>query len=125
MPRLKPQHAVKALKLLLPGALAFTAGCHSAFVQATVINHSGHTVRLFEVDYPFASFGGQDLADGATFHYRFKILGDGPTKITWTDAAEHEHTTVGPTLQEGLEGPLTLTIGPDQATWDAHLSKAR
>jgi hypothetical protein len=125
MPQLKPQHAAKTANLLTLVALALAAGCHSAFVQATVVNHSGHTIRLFEVDYPFASFGGQDLADGATFHYRFKILGDGPSKLIWTDAAEHDHTSAGPKMEEGQEGPLTVTIGPAAATWDSGLRKAR
>lgn len=125
MRQLKPGHAAKAAKLLTLAGLAFAAGCHSAFVQATVVNHSGHPVRLFEVDYPFASFGGQDLADGATFHYRFKILGEGPSKLTWTDAAEHDYTSAGPKMEEGQEGPLTVTIGPAAATWDSSLKKAR
>jgi hypothetical protein len=106
--------------------LGCLAGCHSAFVQATVVNRTGGRVRLFEVDYPFASFGGQDLADGASFRYRFKILGSGPSKVIWTDASEHEHTAGGPALEEGEEGTLTLTLNPgDKASWDSDLTKAR
>ena len=99
------------------------AGCHSAFVQATVVNHSGKTIRLFEVDYPSASFGGSDLQDGGSSRYRFKILGSGATKLLWTDAAEHEHSQPGPELREGEEGNLTITLGPNGATWDAKLHK--
>lgn len=96
-------------------------GCHSAFVQATVVNQSGRPVHLFEVDYPSASFGGGDLAAGAFFHTRFKILGTGATKVIWTDAAEHERTVAGPELHEGQEGTLVVTITPASASWDAQL----
>ncbi len=99
-------------------------GCHSAFVQTTVINQSGKPVRLFEVDYPNASFGSGELQTGASFHYRFKLLGDGQARLTWTDAAEHEHTSKGLSLHEGLEGSMTILIGPDNATWSSDLHEA-
>ena len=111
---------VTPLALLAP-AFGLLAGCHSAFVQATVINHSHKPIRLFEMDYPSASFGGGELPDGATFHYRFKILGSGPTKLLWTDVAEHDHTVKGPDLRESQEGTLSVTIDPDGAHWDADL----
>lgn len=121
-PKPKAPLSLSCAKLAMSlGFAALAIGCHSAFVQATVVNNTGQTVRLFEVDYPSASFGGQDLANGATFHYRFKILGSGPVKMTWTDSAEHEHTVTGPTLQEGQEGPLLLTINPATATWNTRL----
>ncbi len=104
----------------LVATVAFT-GCHSAFVQATVANHSGHAVHLFEVDYPSASFGGGELADGGSFRSRFKILGSGATKVIWTDDAEREHTVKGPDLHEGEEGTLAVTITPAGASWDAQL----
>lgn len=97
------------------------SGCHSAFVNAQVINQSGQALRLIEVDYPSASFGTEDLAAGATFKYRFKILGSGATKLSWTDSHEKDHTSPGPTLHEGQEGTLTVTIGPDTATWNSEL----
>lgn len=102
-------------------ALLALAGCHSKFVQATVVNHSGQTVRVFELDYPSASFGTSDLADGATFRYRFKVLGDGATKLLWTDASERDHTAKGPALEEGQEGTLTVVIGPSGAEWQTGL----
>jgi hypothetical protein len=98
-------------------ALLGLVGCHSHYVEADVVNASGAPVSLVEVDYPSASFGVETLSVGATYHYRFKILGDGPTKVIWTDAARKEHTVGGPVLKEGQEGGLTVTIGGDSATW--------
>jgi len=106
--------------LVLTAALALT-GCHSHYVAIDVQNASGTPITLMEVDYPSASFGTETLAAGATYHYRFKILGDGPTKILWTDASQHEHTIPGPSLTEGQEGTLTATITPTTATWQSHL----
>jgi hypothetical protein len=100
--------------------LALT-GCHSHYVSIDVHNNSGQPITLVEVDYPTASFGVDTLAAGATYHYRFKILGDGPTKILWTDAAQQQHTVPGPSLNEGQEGTLTTTINPTTATWQSNL----
>lgn len=97
------------------------SGCHSPYVQADVKNASGATVSLVEVDYPSASFGVQTLAPGQDFHYRFKVLGEGETQILWTDTAEKQHTVKGPSLHEGLQGPLTVTITGATATWQMQL----
>lgn len=109
-------------------SLAFVTGtslgCHSAYVEADVTNSTGGPISLLEVDYPSASFGKEALADGATFHYRFKILGNGGTKVIWTDAARKEHTVAGPDLQEGEEGHLTVTLSGTTASWDKQLHKA-
>ncbi len=102
-------------------SLAALSGCHSAFVNAVIMNHSGQPVRLVELDYPSASFGTGDLADGATFKYRFKILGSGPATLLWTDLHEKEHTSPGPELEEGQEGSITISIGPGAATWQKDL----
>ena len=97
-------------------------GCHSSYVAATVRNASGGPVTLLEVDYPSASFGPGSLADGASFNYRFKILGSGSTKVLWTDAAHKEHNVAGPELHEGEEGPLLVTLThAGQATWDSQV----
>ena len=106
--------------LILP-CLLWLDGCHSAFVQATVTNHSAKAIRLFEVDYPTASFGSGELAPGAVFRYRFKLLGDGPLKLTWTDMAGADHTSTGPSVREGVEGQLDITINAATADWKAHL----
>ncbi|HLH35978.1 MAG TPA: hypothetical protein VKX41_15000 [Alloacidobacterium sp.] len=108
------------LILLLP------AGCRSAFVAATITNNSGSQVTLVEVDYPYASFGVGALAPGAQFHYRFKLLGDGPVKIQFTDAAGKLHTASGPALQEGQDGQLQINIGPSgNISWIPRLTKIR
>jgi len=106
--------------MLLVGALGL-CGCRSAYVEADVKNATDKPVSLVEVDYPSASFGVGSLAAGATYHYRFKILGNGATKILWTDAAEKEHSVAGPGLNEGQQGGLTVTISGDAATWSTHL----
>jgi hypothetical protein len=106
---------------MLGMGLACVGGCKSAYVQADVKNATGEAIRLVEVDYPSASFGVETLAAGGTYHYRFKILGDGPTKILWTDAARKEHSVAGPKLLEGQQGPMTVTITGDGAVWDAAL----
>jgi hypothetical protein len=113
------------MRIALAGIVAIgllgLGGCKSAYVEAKVVNATGAPVSLVEVDYPSASFGVELLAAGATYHYRFKILGDGPTKILWTDAARKEHTVSGPVLKEGQQGGLTVTIGSDTAEWKTAL----
>lgn len=101
-------------------AVAALSGCHSHYVSIDVHNLTDKPVTLVEVDYPSASFGADTLAAGATYHYRFKILGDGPTKILWTDASQQQHTVAGPSLTEGQEGTLTADI-TTTATWQSHL----
>ena len=101
--------------------LCLLGGCHSAFVAASITNHTGGAIRLLEVDYPSASFGTQDLANGAEFHYRFKLIGNGPVKLSWTDAVQKDHESVGPTLTEGQEGKLSITVGPERAVWQSAL----
>jgi hypothetical protein len=100
--------------LALAAALGLTilAGCHSAHIDATVSNRTSGPLTLIEVDYPSASFGTQTLAPAADFHYRFKVLGSGPTTVQWTDAANHDHKSTGPTLHENDEGALTIQFNP-------------
>ena len=88
-------------------------GCHSPYINATVINRSAQPVSLIEVDYPSASFGTQALAPGQSFPYRFKILGSGNLKIEWTDVKNKDHTVTGPVLHDGNEGTLLITLQPD------------
>jgi hypothetical protein len=103
-------------------AVLAVAGCHSAFIEATVRNASGSPLSLVEVDYPSASFGTQNLAAGAEYHYRFKILGEGATKVLWTDSRHQDHTVAGPALHEGDEGRLTVVVGSSTAVWDLSLT---
>jgi len=97
------------------------AGCHSHYVEADVKNDSGAAVSLVEVDYPSASFGVESLGAGATYHYRLKILGSGPTKLLWTDAARQDHSVAGPELHEGQSGTLRVTLQGATANWSTHV----
>jgi hypothetical protein len=106
---------------LLGLTLAALTGCHSHYVSIDIHNTTPTPITLVEVDYPSASFGVDTLAAGATYHYRFKILGDGPTKLLWTDAAQQQHTVAGPSLNEGQEGTLTAAITATTATWQSSL----
>ena len=97
-------------------------GCHSAFIVATISNRTTEPLSLIEVDYPSASFGTQTLAPGQDFHYRFKVLGDGPTTMLWTDAEHRDHKSTGPALREDDEGALTIVFDSDvNATWNLKL----
>jgi hypothetical protein len=105
----------------LAAALTLT-GCHSAFIDATISNHTAEPLSLIEVDYPSASFGTQTLAPGQDFHYRFKVLGSGATTVLWTDAVHRERKNSGPLLQEGDEGKLAILFDPDAGpTWSLQL----
>ena len=106
--------AVTALCAMLPG-------CHSPYVQTTISNSSAAPLNVLQVEYPSASFGVQRLGPGEAFHYRFKLLGSGPVKISFIDAKNHEHATVGPWLNEGQEGPLDITVSQERATFHATL----
>jgi len=103
-------------------ALFALTGCHSAYISATISNRTSEELSLVEVDYPSASFGTQTLAPGKDFHYRFKVLGTGPTAILWTDATNHEQKNTGPTLKEGDDGQLTITVNSGSSpTWNLKL----
>lgn len=92
-------------------ALAGLSGCRSAYVQAAIVNHTGGTVHLVEVDYPSASFGTQQIASDRTFNYRFKVQDSGPVRISYTGDQHDSHSASGPTLNEGEQGNLTITLG--------------
>jgi hypothetical protein len=102
--------------------LLILSGCHSAYVAATISNHTAEPLSLIELDYPSASFGKQALAPGEDFHYRFKVIGSGPTALLWTDASRHDHKSAGPSLRDGDEGHLTVTFTPLAAPiWNLQL----
>ena len=100
----RPAHFILLLTTIV------LAGCHSHYVQATITNQSGSTLNVIQVDYPSASFGTQQLAPDAAFHYRFKLLGSGPIKLTYIDSHNQEHSQTGPSLNEGQEGQLRIVI---------------
>jgi hypothetical protein len=101
--------------------LAGMTGCHSHYIQATITNHSTTDLNVVQVDYPSASFGIQKLAPGASFHYRFKLLGSGNIKLTYIDAKNGEHKQTGPWLNEGQEGTLEIDV-PGAAQAGFHTS---
>ncbi|HEV2576742.1 MAG TPA: hypothetical protein VGU25_05985 [Acidobacteriaceae bacterium] len=103
-------------------AVLSLSGCKSPYVSATVRNDTGAAVTLVEVDYPSASFGRESLIAGASYPYRFKILGSGATKVSWTDAQHKQHTGAGPDLHEGQQGSLTITLTPAGAQWSPQLT---
>jgi len=113
---------MRSFSLSALAAVLALAGCHSAIIDATISNRGAEPLSLVEVDYPSASFGTQSLAPGRDFHYQFKVLGNGPTTILWTDAAHHDHKSSGLYLHEGEEGKLIILINPNAApTWDLRL----
>lgn len=105
------------------GTLCALSGCHSAFVQTTIVNHTGTHLRLVELDYPSASFGTTNLDANANYHYRFKIQGSGSVKLDFVDAQGKTHLSVGPELDEGQEGTLLVTINETgDVTWIPRLT---
>jgi len=107
---------------LAAGVCLGAAACRSAFVETTVENDSATPVHVIEVDYPSASFGMQTLDAHTTYHYHFKIQGSGPVTIAFLDNAGKPHTATGPTLTQGQQGSLKITIDPGGVSWSASLS---
>lgn len=103
-------------------AVVLVGGCKSPYVNATVKNDTGGEVTLVEVDYPSASFGRDVLGPGVSYPYRFKIIGSGGTKVSWTDAERKQHTAGGPALHEGQQGQLAITLTPTGAQWSSQLT---
>ncbi len=108
---------IASLPILCVSLCLLFIGCKAPAVEATVSNHTSAAITLVEVDYPSASFGTQNLAPGADYHYRFSVIGSGPMKLLYTDAARKDHTFPGPSLAEGATGPLQITITPDTVQW--------
>ena len=108
---------VKPLTLNVILMLFAITGCRSPYVATTVSNRTAQPIELIEVDYPSASFGTENLAPGADFHYRFKVIGSGNMKLLYTDSAHHDHKSDGPFLKEGAQGPLTIVISGAGVTW--------
>ena len=114
---------MRLFNLIALGATLVFTGCHSAYIAATISNHTSQPLSLVELDYPSASFGTEMLAPNQDFHYRFKILGSGPTTLLWTDAEHHDHKNSGPTLHEGDEGSLIIVFASASSnpTWSLDL----
>ena len=102
-------------------AVLMVSGCHSAYVSATISNRTPSPISVVQVEYPSASFGTQTIAPGQEFKYRFKVLGSGTVKLTYTDAAQVEHKFIGPSLKEGDEGNLSAVVGVGDPGWNLSL----
>jgi hypothetical protein len=108
----------------LASMLILVAGCHSRYVETTIVNQGANPLQMIEVDYPSASFGVGNLGAGGQFHYRFKVQGSGPVKLQFTDAQGQVRNVDGPELQEGQEGRLTIAIDPTgKVAWQPNLTK--
>lgn len=92
--------------------LLSSSGCRSFWVDASVENQTGATIRELEVDYPTASFGTNSLGPGAVMHYRFQIRGSGPVKVEYTDQNGKPVQAKDLTLIEKQHGQLTLRLLP-------------
>jgi hypothetical protein len=97
-------------------------GCHSAYIAATISNRTQRPITLIELDYPSASFGTQTLTPGQDFHYRFKVIGSGPTALLYTDAENHDHKSGGPSLSDGDEGRLSVIVTQTGPAWSLNLT---
>ena len=107
-------------------AVVSLSGCRSAYVQTAIVNRTGGAVHVVEVDYPSASFGTQQIASNQTFNYRFKVQGSGPVQISYTGDHSDSHTASGPTLNDGEQGTLTITLGANgSVTWTPNLASRK
>jgi hypothetical protein len=100
--------------------------CHSSHIDISVENQTGAPLRLLEVDYPYASFGADAVAAGATFHYRIQVQGSGQLKVQYTAGDGRQPKIQGPTLVERQEGILEIVLLPaGKAEFHPHLSPGR
>jgi len=90
--------------LLLPALMA-AAGCHSYHVETTVVNRTGQTIQLLEVEYPSATFGANRMAAGDILHYRIQLRDRG--------GGGQPAQTQGPEVAERQEGRLEIVLLPD------------
>jgi hypothetical protein len=101
------------------------AGCKSRFIEATIVNQ-GPALHVMEFDYPSASFGANVLANGAKYHYRFKVQGSGSLSLMYEDADGKTHTAAGPRVELGDEGSLLVNVDPAGAvTWTSTLTNPK
>ncbi len=102
----------------------FVCGCHSYQIETTVENRTGSAIELLEVDYPSASFGADNLAAGADYHYRFQVRGSGSVKVQYSEAGSHRlRRMIGPEVSERQEGHLEIILQPEgKASFQTELS---
>jgi hypothetical protein len=115
----------RLVRVFLLISLLGLAGCRSRFVDVTIVNQ-GPTVHLMEFDYPSASFGANQLAAGAKYHYRFKVQGPGSLSLQYEDAGGHTRTVQGPKVELGDQGTLVVNIDPGgSVSWAPQLSNPK
>jgi hypothetical protein len=103
------------------GLMIALSGCRTRLVNTDIVNQ-GPMLQLLEFDYPSASFGADQLPSGGRYHYNFQIRGSGPLTLHYDDASGKSHTAKGPTVREGEQGSLTVTIdAQNQVRWSANL----
>src|SRR5579884_1407264 len=112
----------------LPRAAAIVAACvlsaagcsKPRYIDTMVRNESGAELRTVEVDYPGGSFGTTRIAAGASFHYRFKPLHTGGTKLLYSEGGK-ELTFAGPDLKESVGGTMQIVVrtptSPQRVAW--------
>lgn len=106
-------------------AALLLSGCQSPWVQATVTNNQDTPINLVEVNYPGGSFGIQNIAPHASFHYRFHILANDKVELVYTDSTNHTQTVQGPELDQGEAGTLGIDIGvQDKVVWTSKLMRS-
>ena len=112
----------RILAVFLTSVLLLASACRSYHIDSTVENRTGAPIQLLEVDYPSASFGADQIAAGASFHYRFQVRLSGPLKVTYTAADGKQVQITGPNLNEGQRGQLDIVLLPGaKAEFHPHL----
>ena len=111
--------------VILLALLVGLSGCRSRFIEVTIVNQ-GPMLHVMEFDYPSASFGANQLATGAKYHYRFKVQGPGSLSLQYEDASGHTRTAEGPKVDLGDQGSLVVNVAPNGAvTWAPTLTNPR
>jgi hypothetical protein len=100
-------------------------GCQSRFIEVPIVNQEP-MLHVMEFDYPSASFGANQLATGAKYHYRFKVQGPGSLSLQYEDSSGHTRTAEGPKVDLGDQGSLVVNVAPNGAvTWAPTLTNPR
>jgi hypothetical protein len=112
----------KKFRVLVPASVLalslVVSGCHSHHIDSRIDNRTGAAIHQVEVDYPSASFGIDTLAAGQVYPYRFKVQGQGPIKVQYTDSTGKRIQLQGLPLSEGDDGQYLVILLPNaKARW--------
>jgi hypothetical protein len=119
--RMRSATRVCCLPALATGIALSIGGCHTPLIDTTIVNQ-GPVLHVLELDYPSASFGVDVLVPGGQYHYRFNVHGSGPLTLHFEDSSGKDHTASGPTLSQGQEGFLTVTVdAANHVSWNTRL----